>query len=259
VTIWDVGAVKVERVSEPGFELVLPQDPSIRALLRANESWLAPAFVTDELALRIGASATVVHSEGLTIVVDPWLVFGGPDPDARNDGLIAALEQAGTKAEDVDVVAYTHIDGVGALGCFPNARYLLTGPELQRDDIADAAAAIEATGQLDIVDAGHRITSEVTLEAAPGHSAGHVVASIESGGAAAVVAGHLFLHPSQVAAHGARPGLDEDPAVAAVTRGALLERMASAGALLIGPLFAEPGGGVVVRAGDSYQLSPSSC
>jgi glyoxylase-like metal-dependent hydrolase (beta-lactamase superfamily II) len=258
VTIWSVGDVKVERVSEPGFELVLPQDSSTRVLLRANEAWLAPAFVTDDLALRVGSSATVVHSMGVTIVVDPWLVFDGPDPESRNDRLIAALEEAGTKAQDVDVVAYTHIDGVGALGCFPNARYVLTRPEVQRGDVADAAAAIQATGQLDIVDAGHRITSEVTLEAAPGHSPGHVVASIASGGAEAVIAGHLFLHPSQVAAHGARPGLDEDPAVAASTRGALLDRMASSGALLIGPLFAEPGGGVVVRAGDSYQLSPSS-
>ena len=258
MTIWHVGAVSIERVNEPGFELVLPQDEATRALLRANETWLAPAFVTDELALRIGSSATVVRSEGRTIVVDPWLVFDGPDPQARNVGLIAALEEAGTKAEDVDVVVYTHIDGVGALGCFPNARYVLTQSELQRGDVADAAAAIQATGQLDIVAAGHRVTSEMTLEAAPGHSPGHVVASIASGGATAVIAGHLFLHPAQVAGHGPRPGLDEEPVVAAGTRSALLERMANDGALLIGPLFAEPGGGVVVRAADSYQLSPSS-
>lgn len=258
MTTWQVGAVSVERVNEPGFELVLPQDESTRALLRADASWLTPSFITDELALRIGSSATVVRSEGVTIVVDPWLAFDGPDPEVRNAQLIAALEEAGTKADEVDVVVYTHLDGVGALGCFPNARYVLTEPELHRGDVADAAAAIQATGQLDIAAAGHRITSEVTLDAAPGHSPGHVVVAIASGRAAAVIAGHLFLHPAQVASPGERGGLDEDTALAATTRRALLERMASSGALLIGPLFAEPGGGVVVRAGDSYQLSPSS-
>ncbi len=152
----------------------------------------------------------------------------------------------------------THLDGLGATTAFPNARYLLNGDELGRGDAAEQAAIIQASGQLEPIVPDHAVTSEVRIELAIGHSPSHCVVIIESAGELACIGGHLFLHPAQVLSPEPRAGLDEDPEVAAVTRRALLERLADAKGWLIGPLWAAPGAGIVERAGERYQLSPSS-
>jgi len=250
----------VLRVGEPDFEVVLPQDDATTALLASNRTWLAP-YVDHDLALRIGSSALVLRSEGRTIVVDPWLAFEPTDLDeraARVERLIGALRAAGVDPADVDDVVLTHLDGLGATTAFPNARYVLVAGELDRVDAADAAARIQASGQVATIEPDHAVTGAVRIEAGAGHSPTHAVVFIESGGALACIPGHLFLHPAQVAGPGPRDGLDEDPVTASLTRVALLERLADAEGLLIGPLFAAPGGGTVVRTGAGFQLSPSS-
>jgi glyoxylase-like metal-dependent hydrolase (beta-lactamase superfamily II) len=92
---------------------------------------------------------------------------------------------------------------------------------------------------------------------AAGHSADHLAVAVESGNQHAVIAGHLFLHPAQVFAPGPRADLDESPEQAAVTRRALLARCAAEYALLIGPLFAEPGADRVITNGDNWRLEPA--
>jgi hypothetical protein len=76
---------------------------------------------------------------------------------------------------------------------------------------------------------------------------------VESGAACAVVVGHLFLHPAQIAAPEVDNG-DRDPVLLAATRRALLARCDAAGALVVGPLFAAPGAGRVHAAGSSWRL-----
>jgi glyoxylase-like metal-dependent hydrolase (beta-lactamase superfamily II) len=275
VSTWQVGNATITRVPEPGFELVLAQDTATTARLRSQRSWLAPDFVTEATALRVGSSAVVIRSAGTLVLVDPWLAFDGPDrlaPDAvaRVDRLLAALGEAGFAPDAVDVVVNTHLDGVGAntrpvagaeTTAFPGARYLLAAEELQalragRRPGAEAFETLVAEGSVDLVTPGHRVTDEVHLEAAPGHSAGHLAVVVRSVGAYAVVPGHLFLHPAQVFAPEPRPGLDENPEQAAVTRRAVLERCAAEAGLLVGPLFAEPGAGRVVTNGQTWRLDP---
>jgi len=260
MSAWRVGAVEVQRVGEPDFELILPQDDATKALLAANRAWLDP-YLTDDSSLRIGSSATVLRSEGRTIVVDPFLAFEPPDADerdARIERCVAALRDAGVDPDDVDDVVLTHIDGLGATTAFPKARYLLAAGEVGRHDVVAQAAIIQATGQLDEIEPVHAVTSEVRIESGVGHSPTHCVVFIESDGALACIGGHLFLHPAQVASPDPRAGLDEDPVTAAATRRSLLERLADATGWLIGPLWAAPGAGIVRRVGDRYQLSPSS-
>ena len=279
---WAVGDAVVTRVPEAGFDLVLPQDEATTRLL-AKAPWLAPHFVTDEGALRIGSSAIVVESEGRRIVVDPWLAFDGPDrssPEsrARIDRLLGGLEAAGFRADEVDVVANTHIDGVGANTrpgpargggpetepdgeepSFPRARYVYATKEIEalragRRRGAEAIEVLLARGLVELVEPGYRLTGEVTMERAAGHAPGHLAVRIASRGASALITGHLFLHPAQVFAPGPRANLDEDPELAATSRKELLERCAAEGTLLIGPLFADPGGGVVVADAGSWRL-----
>jgi glyoxylase-like metal-dependent hydrolase (beta-lactamase superfamily II) len=267
---WTIGTATVTRIPEPGFDLTLPQDDATMALLRAHRSWLAPAFVTEETQLRIGSSATVIRSGGATIVVDPWLAFDGPDrhaPDARArvERLAHAAAAAGIVADEVDVVVNTHIDGAGGntrpqegreVPMFRHARYLLPAGEMARADARppglDAFESLLDDGRLELVAPGYAITDEVRLVDAPGHSRGHGAVEIESEGARAVIPGHLFLHPAQIASPGPRTDLDEDPPTAAATRVALLDAAARDGALLVGPLFAEPGAGWVRAAGETW-------
>jgi glyoxylase-like metal-dependent hydrolase (beta-lactamase superfamily II) len=258
---WTVGAIQVTRVADPGFELVLPQDEATAAILKATP-WLCPDFVTDEQSLRIGSSAVAVRTPSATIVIDPFLAFDDP---ARLAPRLAALRAAGIDPDDVDIVLNTHIDGAGAnvladgAPAFANARYLIPTAELDdaraglHGDAGQALAALQEDGRVDPVVGGELLTPGVRIEDTPGHSHGHVAAWVESGGTTAVVTGHLFLHPAQIANPEVENG-DVDPITLARTRRSLLARCVREDAVLIGPLFAPPGGGKVRQDGATWRL-----
>jgi glyoxylase-like metal-dependent hydrolase (beta-lactamase superfamily II) len=264
---WQVGEVSITRVPEPGFELIVPQADEARELVLANAGWLAPHFITPEGELRVGSSATVIESQGTTIVVDPWLAFDGADRLGRATRLLAALVEAGWSPDEVDVVIDSHIDGVGAntvlrggeeAPAFPAARYLLAAEELEALDAgrrpgAEAFRLLADAGVLDHPLDGHAVTGEVTLEHVAGHAPGHVVVHVRSGRASAMVVGHLFLHPAQALSPDVAD-LDEDTPTASAVRRDLLRRCVAEGTLLVGPLFADPGAGHVVPQDDTWRL-----
>jgi glyoxylase-like metal-dependent hydrolase (beta-lactamase superfamily II) len=263
---WTVGAVDVIRVADPGFELVLPQDPDTASLLAAS-AWLHPQFVTAEQALRVGSSAIAVRTPSATILIDPFLAFDDP---ARLAPRLAALRAAGVEPDDVDIVVNTHIDGIGAnvladgSPAFGAARYLIPAAEIEeaagglRGDPGIALVALHKEGRAEAMIGGETLVPGVRLEDAPGHSQGHVVVWVESGGSQAVVTGHLFLHPAQLANPEVDNG-DVDPPTLFRTRRTLLARCVRDDATLIGPLFAPPGGGKVRQDGTGWrlQLSPT--
>jgi glyoxylase-like metal-dependent hydrolase (beta-lactamase superfamily II) len=258
---WTLGAMEIIRVGDPAFDLVLPQDPDTAAILKATP-WLAPSFITEEQALIIGSSAIAVRTPSATIVVDPFLAFDDP---ARLAPRVAALRAAGIDQEEVDVVICSHIDGIGisvaadGSPTFPRARYLVPAAELEdaaagvHGDAALALVALQDKGVVEALDGTESIAPGVHLEPAPGHNRGHVVVWLTSGGSSAVVTGHLFLHPAQIANPDVDRG-DLDPVVLAATRRALLDRCVEDDVLLIAPLFAPPGGGKVRAEGDSWRL-----
>jgi glyoxylase-like metal-dependent hydrolase (beta-lactamase superfamily II) len=260
---WTIGAIEITRVGDPDFELVLEQDAATAAILKATP-WLCPEFVTDEQALRIGSSAIAVRTPSATIVVDPFLAFDDP---ARLAPRVAALRAAGIDQEDVDLVICSHIDGIGACVAadgsptFGRARYLVPGAELEdaragvHGEAAQALVALQDKGVVEAVDGTETVVPGVRLEDAPGHNRGQVVVWLESGGSQAVITGHLFLHPAQMA----NPDIDNgdlDPVVLAATRRRLLARCVEDDALLVAPLFAPPGGGKVRADGDAWRLAP---
>jgi metallo-beta-lactamase superfamily protein len=273
---WTVGDSVITRVPDEQFELVVPQDEATTSLLLSRASWLVPQFLTAAGELRVGTSAIAIETPGTRIVVDPWLAFDDadrttPDAVARLDRLLAALGDAGFPPESVDFVVNTHIDGVGAntrpaeggeVPAFPNARYVIAPQEiaaLQAGRIpgAEALNVLVADGLVDEPDG--RVAPDVTAELGPGHSGGHHVVRVGPEGDDAVIIGHLFLHPAQVFSPDPRAGLDEDIELAAETRRALLARAAEKSTLVIGPLWATPGAGTVVPAGEPgrWRLEPA--
>ena len=260
-TRWTIGAIELTRVADPDFELVLPQDEATAALLKATP-WLCPEFVTEDQELRIGSSAICVRTPSATIVVDPFLAFDDP---ARLAPRLAALRAAGADPDEVDVVVNTHIDGIGANvladgePAFGRATYLLPGAELEdarsglHGEEGASLARLFDEGRLEAVAAGGQLVPGVRLEEVGGHSRGHVVVWVESGGDRAVVVGHLFLHPAQIANPDVDNG-DVDPAALYRARRALLARCVRDDVTLVGPLFAAPGGGKVRQDGDAWRL-----
>jgi glyoxylase-like metal-dependent hydrolase (beta-lactamase superfamily II) len=268
---WTFGAVEVTRVEDPDFELLLPQDEASAARL-ADRTWLAPHWVTPELGLRVGSSAIAIRTPSAVVLVDPWLAFDDP---ARLAPRLAALRAAGIDPGEVELVINSHVDGIGANAhldgspTFPAARYLVP-----REEVEDLAAGVhpelgresEAGGRhpwlgllehgpVEAVAGDEQLLPGLHLEPAPGHNRGGVVVWVSSGGRSAVVTGHLFLHPAQIADPSVTTG-DLDPVALEATRRALLERCEAQDALLLGPLFADPGGGLVRRDGAGWCLEP---
>jgi len=273
---WTVGDSVITRVPDEHFELVVPQDDATKSVLLSQASWLAPQFLTAAGELRVGTSAIAIETPGARIVVDPWLVFDDadrttPEATARIDRLLAQLGEAGFPPETVDFVVDTHIDGIGAntrpteggeVPAFPNARYVIAPEEIAalqagRFPGADALNVLVAGRLVDAPDG--RVAGDVAMERGPGHSRGHHVVRVGSDGDDAVVVGHLFLHPAQVFSPDPRAGLDEDIELAAETRRTLLARATEKRTLVIGPLWATPGAGTVVPAGEPgrWRLEPA--
>lgn len=258
---WTIGAIEVLRVPDPGFELILAQDADTAATLKATP-WLCPEFVTEEQALRVGSSALVVRTPSATIVVDPFLAFDDP---ARLAPRLAALRAAGVEPSEVGLVINTHIDGIGAnvhadgTPTFTTARYLIPAAELEdasagvHGDAGAALAALHRAGRVEPLVGGEQVVPGVRIEDAPGHSRGHVAVWVESGGTQAVITGHLFLHPAQIANPDVDNG-DHDPVTLARTRRSLLARCVRADVTVIGPLFTPPGGGKVRQEGTTWRL-----
>jgi glyoxylase-like metal-dependent hydrolase (beta-lactamase superfamily II) len=273
---WQLGAVTLTVVPEPDFEVLVPQDERTTEVVLA-QPWLAP-YRTTEGVLRVTTSAVVVQTPETCVVVDPWVALDDEDrtsetAKARAARRFDALTRVGIDPLDVDVVVNSHIDGIGAnaeptavagepeVPGFANASYLLSAGE------CDALAAGERPGAqpfADLRDAGvlqavtapHRIDDYVTVVAAPGHRPEHCAIEISSRHEHAIIIGHMFLHPASLVNPDAGL-LDEDPATNAQTRRATLQRCARERALLIGPLFAAPGGGYVEADGDGWRLIES--
>ena len=265
MTTWTVGSMEVTRVDDPGFELVLPSDePTITALQRSR--WLAPHFVTDDWSLNVGSSCIVVRTAEAVAIVDPFLAFDDAD---RLGPRLEALRDAGVDADDVDLVINSHVDGIGVNALldgsptFPSARYLVPRAELDAmrarthtDTRGHALLALQDGGIVEPTDGNETVLPGVRLEDAPGHNPGMHVVWLEDAAASAVVVGHLFLHPAQIA----NPSIDNgdlDPVVLEATRRSVLGRCVESDALLVGPLFAEPGGGHVRPDGDTWRLVTS--
>lgn len=247
---WDFAEWRVTRIEDPGFELILPSEADV---LRRSP-WLSPQFVTDDWQLRVGSSAILVQGPGVTALVDPWLAFDG-DFEAR----LGALAAAGVQPGAVDVVVNSHVDGLGANmrpgtaeKAFPNARYLLAAAEVAE---IEAGRRPGAEQLLDVVEAASgpvELAPGLGVEPLPGHTAGHV-GVVVGAPAAALITGHLFLHPAQIANTDVILG-DFDPDLLRATRRETLDRCVDSGVTLIGPLFAAPGGGRIRRDGDRWEL-----
>ena len=207
----------------------------------------------------------VVRSQGKTILVDTgvgewdtWRFGNGRLPDA--------LKEIDVTPEMVDFVVPTHmhVDHMGwntrrgpdnqPVPTFPRAKYLFqkadwdhfTRPEIlsagtpQAGVMNHAVVPMKDTGLMDLVGSEAKITDEVTLLHAPGHTPGQVAILVQSAGEACLLIGDVCHHPSQLTQHDWSPVADIDGALSARSRAAVARMAKQIDALVAGGHFNDP-------------------
>lgn len=172
----------------------------------------------------------------------------------------AALAEAGTGPQEVDLVALTHthidhlsglVDGDGGLA-FPNAERVLVATE-ELMAFRDEPRMIPVLPRLVPLEQGDGPMPGVVAVNAPGHSPGHMAFLVEG---RLLIWGDLVHHPVQFARPEVTWKFDEDEAQARATRARLFDRVVAEGWLVAGAHLPHPGIGRVERAGEPYAFHP---
>ncbi|MDT3396859.1 MBL fold metallo-hydrolase [Streptomyces sp. B1866] len=285
-----LGDVEITRVVEMpvlrmGRGWMYPDDG--QRLWRDHGHWLVPDFLdpaSDEVLMTV--QSWLLRGAGRTILVDTGIGNakerpGSPAFHHLDLDFFGALERAGTRPEDVDVVVCTHLHADHAGGntrlvdgawvpAFPRARYVAGRAEsaywkaenLHRTRAGAAMAGVfedsvepvARAGQLDLWEDHCDLGGGLRLESAPGHTPGAAVLRLRSGSDRAVFVGDMLHSPLQIAEPDCCPVFDEDPGQARATRRAVLGRAAEEGELVIPAHFPTAGAVEVERRGDRFAV-----
>ena len=107
-------------------------------------------------------------------------------------------------------------------------------------------------GRADLVTGPHRLNDHLEIIPAPGHSAGHVVFKLESGGQHAMFIGDVFHHLLQVYYPHWNFPKNSDAEQARVSRRMILEQCASSGALVFPGHVGAPFAGRIEATGTGF-------
>ncbi len=236
----------------------------------------APSWC-DGTQVRVGQAFWVIESEGRTVVVDPCgaadaFLREGPEATTHQDAAFARFRDAGFDPAAVDAVVMSHLDGIGMFAlvgpdgawrpAFPNAPIVMSDLEWTRvrarRDVSgmQALLALDALGAVERVSLPYPVTPEVRLVRSGGHTEGHLTVIVESDGARALFLGHLAVTP--VSAGIVTPAaLHDDPQLGDDALRQWLADAAGDDALVIGPLWPDPGA-ARVAAVDPIVLLPAA-
>jgi glyoxylase-like metal-dependent hydrolase (beta-lactamase superfamily II) len=283
-----IGTYTVGRVAELEFAAF----PALEFFPAATPAMVEEA--RRQLPGRISADGRIVmsfHSFVLrtgrhSILIDTCCAKSRPGREQFDSGkrdFLAGLAGLGVRPEEVTHVMCTHLhwDHVGWntraidgqwVPTFPNARYVMAKREY---DHWNAIYAKEGTGAgnihamafedsvLPIVRAekavlvadDYELDTGISLEPCPGHTPGHVVINVESGGKRGVFVGDAVHHPIQLLFPDLSSRADADMNASRPRRRALLEKHADTGNIFMPHHFATPSSGTIARAGDGFRFA----
>jgi glyoxylase-like metal-dependent hydrolase (beta-lactamase superfamily II) len=238
-----------------------------RADWERHRDWLSDTGLWDPATNRraLSVHSWVLQADGMTVVVDTGAGNGKDRPGqplfaGLSTAYLENLARAGIQPEDVDVVINTHLhaDHVGWntrragdqwVPTFPNARYVLPGPDVEywdpagghaprlaatnRNVFEDSVRPVIGSGQADLWTGTHRIGRRLTLHPAPGHTPGSSVVVMSCRGRTAIFTGDLFHSPLQVIEPDWASCYDEEPRAAEASRRRVLSLAAETGALVL--------------------------
>ena len=276
-----VGEIEVLVVSDgvlplPTTMLAHNADPAVRA------AWLNDMFLPQD-AFDWSLNVVVVRSGGQTILIDAGL---GLDPNLnlpRAGQLIKRLEAAGIDLASVTdvVLTHMHMDHIGGLlvdgvkdRLRPDLRIHVAAAEVKFWEAPDfthvsmppgfpdalrATAkrfAAEYRSQLRLFDEEYEVAPGVIVRRTGGHTPGHSVVRLASGGDRLTFAGDAvfavgFDHPDW------HNGFEHDPEEAARVRVRLLTELAANGEQLVATHLPFPSVGRVAVDGDAFRWVPA--
>jgi glyoxylase-like metal-dependent hydrolase (beta-lactamase superfamily II) len=275
-----VGDIDVLVVSDgvlplPTKMLAHNADPAVRA------AWLHDMFLPPD-AFDWALNAVMVRSGGKTILIDAGL---GSDPDLhlpRAGQLVKRLEAAGIDLASVTdlVLTHMHMDHVGGLlvdgvkeQLRPDLRIHVAAAEVKFWEAPDFSHTAMPPGFPDALrsaakrfvnqyhnhlrqfDEEHEVAPGVAVRRTGGHTPGHSVVRLASGGEALTFAGDAvftvgFDHPDW------HNGFEHDPEEAARVRVRLLRELAETGEMLVATHMPFPSVGRVAVDGDAFRFVP---
>jgi glyoxylase-like metal-dependent hydrolase (beta-lactamase superfamily II) len=250
-------------------------DPAVRA------AWLDDMFLPSD-AFDWPLNVVVARSGGRTILIDAGL---GLDPDLhlpRAGQLVKRLEGAGIDIASVTdvVLTHMHMDHIGGLlvdgvkdRLRPDLRIHVAAAEVKFWESPDFshvsmppgfpdALRLAATrftkeyrSQLRPFEDEHEVAPGVVVSRTGGHTPGHSVVRLASGGERLMFAGDAmfpvgFEHPDWY------NGFEHDPEEAARVRVRLLQELATTGELLVATHMPFPSVGRVAVADDAFRWVP---
>ena len=283
------------RTQAPGFNRTMLGDFEITALsdgtvdldvakllaepAARTDAALARAFVQGPLETSVNAYLINTGTRLVLVDAGAGTLFG---PTLGK--LLASLQAAGYKPEQVDDVFLTHMhpDHVGGLSAngqrvFPNATLhadkrdsdfwlsqanLDKAPDASKGFFQGAMASVNpyaAAGKYQPFEADGEPVPGIRTIASPGHTAGHTSYLVESKGQQLLVVGDLgHVAAVQFADPGVTIAFDTDAKAAAASRETVFKLAAKDGALVGAAHLQFPGLGHLRAAGKSWQWVPSN-
>ncbi len=286
VTLGDVTVTRIEEMHGP----IMP--PKVFFPTIPETAWDAhrDMLVPDHLdaggeMVQVAIQTWLLRSEGRTILVDTGVGNDKARPtvevwDHLHLDFLGALDAAGVRPEDVDLIVNTHlhVDHVGWntvlrdgewVPTFPNATYLMPRADFEffnpanNPNIAggvnenvfeDSVAPVHAAGQVQLWEDSYVIDTALRLEAAPGHTPGSSIVKLVSGAEHALFAGDLVHTPLQIAEVDNNSCFCEDPAGARATRRTLLGWASDHAALVLPAHLSGHGALEVEHRGDGFGI-----
>ena len=259
----------------------------------AIQMGISPPFLLDESDEEIAAIAAaanlpadklennfvpvLVNTGGTLVLIDTGLGQFGRDKGA---GLLRdRLADAGYAPEDIDVVALSHVhpDHIGGLWegddlAFPNAKLMIGRREFDawksgdgtpeqraqnREMFLNLVAPIET--QFRFLQDGDEVAPGISVEAAFGHSPGHLMFRVKSAEQHCLVWSDVANHYVFSVGHPhSKVGFDDDKEAAIATRTRVLSEAADSGVLVVGHHMPFPAVSYVERADKAYRWVPAT-
>jgi glyoxylase-like metal-dependent hydrolase (beta-lactamase superfamily II) len=236
-----------------------------------------PDTIDDAGRWRLHVHCYLLRTAARTILVDTGV---GPETapaygwSGIRGALLEELAAAGVDPAEVDdvVISHVHDDHLGWTvledapePAFPNARYRVHAADLEllrtshdpedREIFTTSVDPLERAGVLEANGDAVELAVGITVVHAPGHTPGHQVVLIDSGGERWLVSADLFNHPVVLVKPGVNGDTDMDPDTALATRLALLERLDREGRGVSTSHLPEPFG-TVARDGERWSWTP---